>query len=76
MSIDEQSADDRFSADLLRGAARIAAYLKELGEVDVEPGNVYYLKKSGKYPIGRHKGELIASKRQLARHAKKISVIA
>jgi hypothetical protein len=75
MSIDDQSDNERFTADLLRGAARIAAYLRELGE-DVEPGNIYYLKKSGKYPIGRHGGELIASKRQLARHAKKISVIA
>jgi hypothetical protein len=75
MSIDDQSDDERFTADLLRGATRIAAYLRELGE-DVEPGNVYYLRKSGKYPIGRHGGELIASKRQLARHAKKISVVA
>jgi len=72
MSIDEQSADDRFTADLLRGAAAIAAYLNELGETDVKPGNVYYLRKTSKYPIGRHGGELIASKRQLARHLKKI----
>jgi hypothetical protein len=73
MSIDDQSDGDRFAADLLRGAVRIAAYLNELGETDVKPENVYYLRKSSKYPIGRHGGELIASKRQLARHAKKIS---
>ena len=75
MTIDDQSDSERFTADLLRGAARIAAYLKELGEEDVEPQNVYYLKKTGKYPIGRHKGELIASKRQLRNHSRKISVV-
>jgi hypothetical protein len=72
---DDQSENERFAADLLRGAARIAAYLKELGEEEVEPEDVYYLKKSGKYPIGRHGRDLIASKRQLSRHARKISSV-
>jgi hypothetical protein len=77
MSIDDQSEDDRrFAADLLRGAAAIAAFLNELGETDVTSGSVYYLRKAKKYPIGRHAGELIASKRQLARHARKISNVA
>jgi hypothetical protein len=74
MSDDQSENDQRFAADLLRGAARIAAYLKELGE-EVEPEDIYYIKKSGKYPIGRHGRELIASKRQLMRHAKKISFV-
>jgi len=75
MSIDDQSQnDERFAADLLRGAVRISAFLRELGE-EVEPADVYYIKKSGKYPIGRHGRDLIASKRQLTRHAKKISSI-
>jgi len=73
---DQPETDERFVADLLRGAVAIAAYLNELGETDVKPGNVYYLRKTSKYPIGRHRGELIASKRQLARHARKISVVA
>ena len=76
MSLDDQSDNERFAADLLRGAVAIAAYLNELGETDVKPGNVYYIKKCQKYPIGRHGGELIASKRQLTKHAKKISNVA
>jgi hypothetical protein len=75
MSIDDQSDNERFAADLLRGAERIAAYLNELGEEDVEPQDVYYIKKSGKYPIGRHGRDLIASKRQLRNHSRKISVV-
>ena len=76
MSLDDQSDNERFAADLLRGAVAIAAYLNELGETDVKPGNVYYLRKTSKYPIGRHRGELIASKAQLRRHARKISIVA
>ena len=76
MTIEDQSENERFVADLLRGAAAIAAFLNELGETDVRPGNVYYLRKSGKYPIGRHGGELIASKRQLTKHAKNICNVA
>jgi hypothetical protein len=75
MSDDQSENDQRFAADLLRGAVRISAFLRELGE-EVEPEDIYYLKRSGKYPIGRHGRELIASKRQLTRHARKISVIA
>ena len=75
MSDDQSENDQRFAADLLRGAARISAFLRELGE-DVAPEDIYYIKKSGKYPIGRHGRDLIASKRQLMRHAKKISVVA
>jgi hypothetical protein len=75
MSDDQSENDPRFTADLLRGAERIAAFLRELGE-EVEPADIYYIRKSKKYPIGRHGRDLIASKRQLMRHAKKISVVA
>jgi hypothetical protein len=62
------------AGDLLRGAEKIAAFLRELGE-DVKPEDVYYLRRSGKCPIGKHYADLIASKRQLSKHARKISTI-
>ena len=74
MSSDDQ-ADERFTADLPRGAERIAKFLNELGEEDIAPGDVYYLRRTQKYPIGKHGGELIASKSRLARHAKKITAV-
>jgi hypothetical protein len=75
MSDDQSENDQRFAADLLRGSVRIAAFLRELGE-DVKPEDIYYIRRSRKYPIGRHGRDLIASKRQLTRHARKISVVA
>jgi hypothetical protein len=75
MSNNEQ-ADQEFLSDLLRGADAISAFIRELGETHIKPQNVYYLKRSGKYPIARHGRELVASKRQLTRHARKISFVA
>ena len=63
--------------DLLVGAAAIRAYLVFLGmPAGVDP---YYLKRSGRWPIGNTGGsaggggKLIASKRRLSRHAEEIT---
>jgi hypothetical protein len=67
---DERSA----GGDLLVGAAAIRAYLVFLGmPAGVDP---YYLKRTGRWPIGNTAGEggkLIASKRRLSRHADEIA---
>jgi hypothetical protein len=60
--------------DLLVGAEAIKTFLIELGM----PGDVdvYYLKRSGKWPIGNTGGEagkLIASRRRLSRHAERLT---
>jgi len=58
----EKSSDEEdVAADLLKGAAKIAAFL------GVETSMVYYLHKCKRYPIGRLGKTLIASKRQLRR---------
>ena len=66
--------DERLAGDILVGAHAIRAYLVELGMPEsVDP---YYLRRTGRWPIGntgRDGGNLIASKRRLARHAQKIA---
>jgi hypothetical protein len=66
--------DERLAGDLLVGADAIRDYLTFLGmPADID---VYYLKRSGGWPIGKTGGDggsLIASKRRLARHAQKIA---
>jgi hypothetical protein len=78
MDASPQQHDDgderRLVGDLLVGADAIREYLVSLGmptEIDV-----YYLKRSGQWPIGKTSGDggkLIASKRRLTRHAHKLT---
>ena len=66
--------DERLTGDLLVGADAILAYLVELGMP--EETDIYHLKRAGYWPIGKTAGDggnLIASKRRLARHAQKIT---
>jgi hypothetical protein len=58
------------AGDLLIGARPIEAHLKQLGVPDPD---AYYLRRAGKWPIGKYGANLIASKRRLARHAEKIT---
>ena len=63
--------DERLAGgDLLIGADPIEGYLKILG---VPNPDAYYLRRAGKWPIGKYGANLIASKRRLARHAEKIT---
>ena len=60
--------------DLLVGADAIRAFLVELGMP--EGTDPYYLKRTGRWPIGNTGGEggkIIASKRRLLRHADKLT---
>ena len=65
---------DARPGDLLVGADAIRAFLVLLGmPEDVDP---YYLKRTGRWPIGNTAGDggkLIASKRRLARHTDNIA---
>ena len=66
--------DERLAGDLIVGASRIRDFLISLGMPEsVDP---YYLRRTRRWPIGntgRDGGNLIASKRRLARHAQKIA---
>ena len=66
----DEENEPRLAGDLLVGAERIRAFLVHLGMPEhIDP---YYLKRTGRWPIGKTGGEggsLIASKRRLARHA-------
>jgi hypothetical protein len=62
------------AGDLLVGADAILAYLVFLGMP--EDTDVYYLRRAGRWPIGKTGGDggsLIASKRRLTRHAEEIT---
>jgi hypothetical protein len=67
--------DERPAGDLLVGGDKILAYLVELGWP--ETTDVYYLRRSGRWPIGNTAGngggKLVATKAGLARHSKKIA---
>ncbi len=52
--------------DFLKGAAAIAEHLRSTG-LNVTEGDVYYLAKMKKLPIGKFGKNLIASKRRLSR---------
>ena len=69
-----QQHDDDLAGDLLVGADAIKSYLIFLGWPEgVDP---YYLKRSGAVPIGNIGGEggkLVASKRRIANHTRKIT---
>ena len=69
-----QPNKDELAGDLLVGADAILAYLVFLGMP--EDTDVYYLKRAGRWPIGKTSGggsSLVASKRRLARHAQRIT---
>ena len=76
MDTNQQQHDqgNALAGDLLVGADAIRAFLVFLGMP--EDVDVYYLKRAGRWPIGKTAGEggsLIASKRRLARHAEEIT---
>jgi hypothetical protein len=74
MNTTEHSEAEMRAGDLLVGAEAIRAFLAHLGmPADVD---VYYLRRAGRWPIGKTAGEggsLIASKRRLTQHAEKIT---
>jgi hypothetical protein len=65
---------ERLAGDLLVGADAIRDFLVHLG---IPEPDVYYLRRAGKWPIGKTSDGrgafLIASKRRLVRHAQKIT---
>ena len=61
---------ERLAADLLVGAGRIEDYLRTLG---VPNPDAYYLRRARRWPIEKHGGYLVASRRQLNHHAEKIT---
>jgi len=66
--------DGRLAGDLLVGADAIRAFLVHLGMP--EGTDPYYLKRSGRWPIGNTAGtdgKIIASRRRLIRHVDKIT---
>ncbi len=72
---DEDPVERLVAGDLLVGAAAIRAFLVKLG-MPRKTADPYYLKRTGRWPIGNTGGEsgnLIASKRRLARHAYKLT---
>jgi hypothetical protein len=68
--LNQHNENDALVNDLLVGAQPIEAYLKTLG---VPNPDAYYLRRSGKFPIGKYGANLIASKRRLSRHAENIT---
>jgi hypothetical protein len=71
---DDDGADTGRVGDLCVGADAIRDYLVLLGMP--EDTDVYYLKSTGHWPIGKTAGtggSLIASKRRLSRHVEKIT---
>jgi len=76
----QQQEEERLAGDLLVGADAILAYLIFLGVLpaDADVDDIYYLKRTGRWPIGNTAGDdgggkLLASKRRLARHSHKIA---
>jgi hypothetical protein len=68
----EKSGGRDLADDLLFGAEKIAKFMAAAvigGKVDAD--DVYYFRRSGKWPIGKLGKDLIASKAALARHARK-----
>ena len=68
----EKSEERALAEDLLIGAEKIAAFMATavIGG-DVDTGDVYYFRRSRKWPIGKLGKDLIASKAALTRHARK-----
>jgi hypothetical protein len=74
MDTTQHDEGDARPGDLLVGADAIRDFLVHLGMPEtIDP---YYLKRAGRWPIGNTGGDggnLIASKRRLARHAEKLT---
>src|SRR5262245_45348534 len=75
---EQQQEGERLASDLLVGAEAILNYLIFLGVLpaDAEVDDVYYRKRTGRWPIGNTAGDggkLIALKSRLARHVQKIA---
>jgi hypothetical protein len=64
----KSSDAQRLADDLLYGAGPIGAYIGAKND-----DQVYYLARTGRWPIGRIGKTLIASKRQLDRRADKLT---
>jgi hypothetical protein len=81
MDTDQQQddEDERLAGEFLLGAEAILKYLISLGVLpaDATVEDVYYLRRSKRWPIGSTAGDdggkLIAIKRRLGRHAQKIA---
>jgi hypothetical protein len=73
MDTTPQQQDDG-AGDLLVGADAIRAFLVGLGMP--ESTDIYYLRRTGRWPLGNtagRDGKLIASKRRLLRHLERIA---
>ena len=73
-----EQEDERLAGDAMVGADVILPYLIFLGVLpaDADVDDIYYLKRTGRWPIGNiggDAGKLIASKRRLARHVQKLA---
>jgi hypothetical protein len=67
---------ERLAGDLLVGAAAIRAFLVHLGWPVEKDDEIYYLKRTGRWPIGNtggSDGPLISSKRRLSNHVHKMA---
>ena len=73
MDTNQDEGDERLAGDLLIGATRIAEHISVLIGEPVDEDDVYYFRRAGKWPIGKHGAELIASRKKLNRHAQKIT---
>ena len=74
MDIPKSEHEDSLAGDLLVGADAVCAFLVYLGMP--EDTDVYYLKRSGYWPIGNTagtEGKIVASKRRLIRHVERIT---
>jgi hypothetical protein len=67
-AMSDQTKSPRLADDLLIGAKLIGEYIGTKNT-----GQIYYLAKTGQWPIGRIGKTLIASKRQLDRRADKLT---
>lgn len=67
METKEAAKADWLAADLLNGGTEIAEFL------GCNTREVYHLAKTQRLPIGRLGRKLVASRRQLARHANKLT---
>ena len=66
--------DERLAGDLLVGAKAIRDFLVWLGLPDeTDEEDIYYLRRTRRWPIGNDGIKLIASKRRLTKHAQKIT---
>ena len=65
--------DQRFTADLVRGAERIAEVLAEILGEPVSADQVYYWHKKKRWPFTKHGADLIASRKKLHSHGRKLT---